>query len=360
MTTSPAFETSNKDGILVAGVTDSSYGFSSARINNKQLGSSRLSVNNLYRQPDVNFNFSYYLQVPFLNEKKMDFSVGGGGGSEEYFINGITGKDYNFLYMITPEQGDDAMVFYRDPDPLPNPDFTNYETVKIGNAFIQDYSVNFSVGDVPVVSVGFLASNIGYQTLASNIVDSPAINLTGGNSNNVGQIDLSTLIDRDDAGIDDRDTPQVIKPSEIELLMQDIQFGGQSLSGVHFVQSLDLNLALERASLYGLGNNYPYDRKLQFPARGTVSINSLVSGIDDGQSLFLDSMNTGEDKKYNFTVVFKNHRTAGTSGWFKITEAKLDSFNYSMSVNNLMNFSSEFSFEAGENFGLQCGYNLPT
>jgi hypothetical protein len=107
---------------------------------------------------------------------------------------------------------------------------------------------------------------------------------------------------------------------------------------------LDLDLA--RTDLYGLGSNYVYDRKLEFPANGQVQISCLVSGIDSGN---FNSMLTGENN-YSLEVSFTDIVKLNT-GFYKIEGAKLDSVNYAMQVNGEMSFNAAFSFQANETGG---------
>jgi hypothetical protein len=116
---------------------------------------------------------------------------------------------------------------------------------------------------------------------------------------------------------------------------------------------MDLDLA--RVPLYGLGSDYVYDRKLEYPIRGSLSVSSLVSGFDAGQASGILKNESG----YYFEIEFTD-KTRDYSGKFIIEDAKLESYSYSMAVNQSMSFDASFSFEVNENKGFKIsGYNIP-
>jgi hypothetical protein len=75
-------------------------------------------------------------------------------------------------------------------------------------------------------------------------------------------------------------------------------------------------------------------------------MNALVSGFASG---FLSGMLYNENK-YNFNLAFSDSLNSAT-GYYKIKNAKLDSFNYSIPLNNNMSFSAQFSVEITDSNG---------
>ena len=112
------------------------------------------------------------------------------------------------------------------------------------------------------------------------------------------------------------------------------------------LQSFSLDIDLARTSLYGLGSNYVYDRKLEYPINGQAQISCLVSGISSGN---FQSILTGESG-YSLEIAFCDYNKSNT-GFYKIENAKLDSVNYSLKINDIMQFNAAFSFEINDASG---------
>ena len=53
----------------------------------------------------------------------------------------------------------------------------------------------------------------------------------------------------------------------------------------------------------------------------------------------------------DFDIVFSHPGVALATGFYKFKQAKLENFNYSMQVNNIMNFSASFSTEVANDAG---------
>ena len=343
-TESPAFSTGNQTGVLYAGVVGSSFDFNVERQTAKQIGSQELSYNTMVRQPDISFS-TQYIFLPFmLNEQIFGLSS---DPSAPYALSALEDNSVNFCYVNHPDEGFDAIDEYLEA----SPDFSGYEAISIGNAYLTNYSVNYDVGSLPVANASFVASNIKYETITGQQIESPAINLQSGNNNDVGNIVFSGF-----DNIPNKADFSVVRPDLIDLSLQNLQVGGQNLSGYHFVQGVDMSIDFERTSLYGFGSDYVYNRKLKYPAKGTISVSSLVSGFDEGQASGILANESG----YNFDIFFEDY-TQTYSGKFIIEDARLNGYSYSMSVNGEMSFDASFDFEITQNKGLKIsGHNVST
>jgi hypothetical protein len=78
-----------------------------------------------------------------------------------------------------------------------------------------------------------------------------------------------------------------------------------------------------------------------------------VSGINSGN---FQSILTGE-VGYSLEIAFKNQNKFNT-GFFKIENAKLDSINYSIQINNAMQFNASLSFQANDTGGFLMKRNV--
>lgn len=341
---SPAFQTGNPSGVLVAGVSSSSFSFSAQRERGSQVGSQEYIVNDVIRHPNVNFSVNYYLTSKFLNEKFLGLQTN--SADPRYSFSGFgDDQSYNFTYLVDPTENRDALEEYKEDE---SGDWSGWTVLFIGSAFLSSYEVGFTVGSIPEVSLNFDCSNISYQLSTGSGMRSPAINLESGNNDNVGYIDFKKLADRNQSGAYDRSSPNVSVPGNVSLSLQNKQMGGQALSGNHSIQSLNLSLTIPREEAYRFGSDYVADRSIQYPIQGTLNLESLVSGFQEGDITgMLDS-----ETRYDLGIGFTDHKETHY-GEFVIEDAVIDSFQYSMIASDLMQMNASFSFGVGQNHGLK-------
>ena len=333
-----AFYTTEITGSIVSAVQSSAFDVSLDHIAPKQVGSSRLAFNSLNRQPDVRLQFSYYQNYPYFNEgfiNLVDLNNATVTGMDEVpsigALSGLENASRNFYILTRPDQGFDAFSGFIEGG---SPSFTGYQCASIGNCYLTDYSLSYSVGQLATVSVGFLGSNMQYEEVTGQILSSPAINLDSGNAEEVGHLTFDGIREFDQ-------TPIIMNPASTgsSVTLQNFQVGGQALSGNHALQSVDLNINIPRVASYGLGSDYVYNRKMQLPVRGTLNASSLVSGFSAG----VLSGVLGSESDYDFDLVLEG--SGGKNISYKIEDAKLQSYSYAMDVNGTMSLDTSFSFE---------------
>ena len=117
------------------------------------------------------------------------------------------------------------------------------------------------------------------------------------------------------------------------------------------VQSVSINIPINRNDLYGLGSQYVYDRRAEYPILGTLDISAVattpLSGVTD--KIF------SHDDAYQMEIRFntadasaaKTHTISA-----KIQDAKIESQSISQSVGSEMTFDATFSFECNTEKGL--------
>tara|TARA_R110002051_G_scaffold312956_1_gene388587 strand:- start:1537 stop:2619 length:1083 start_codon:yes stop_codon:yes gene_type:complete len=332
-----AFSTGSLPLVLYGTVQNADYSVEFGRQNLKQIGSQNLAGDTFFRQPNVNLNISYIPEPRFFNETQGGFlSV----NPTVRFVNMFSGdleSSTNFYFLNTPDQEDDAFnTITIGGSPI---DLAGFDTIAFGNCFPTSYSLQYSVGQLPTVSTSYLCSNVIVELLTGSTMNLPSINLESGNNRNVGMCSFEFT-----SGIKD---PRIVNPNSAgsSITLENLQVGGQNLSGTHFIQSVNMAVSLDRVSDYGLGSDFAYGRKAQMPANGSFSVSSLVSGLDAG----LLSGVLYNDSSYQFELVLDSN---GTKMIYQIQDAHLDSFNYSMPVNGFMSYNASFSFPITEERGL--------
>jgi hypothetical protein len=356
---SPSWTTTEDTGRLLSLVQSYDFSITNDRQKIKQIGNKSYSINDIIKSPEVALNMSYYL-TPYINNELL-FGFAGSSNSYVPSISGIKDKNQNIYLIIDNENDRDGLYQPRRIDPL-NIDFSGYSVMSFGNCYLNKYSLSFDLNGVPVVNVGLLASNVRFEELKTNKVSIPAINSISGNNSGSGFLDLSKFyltltsgfVSGDKEGRSEYNPPVAISNAS-DFYLQNFQVGGVSLSDSAnpILQSMSLDLDIQRSSMYGLGSNYVYDRKLQYPVNGQLQFSCLVSGINSGN---FQSILTGE-VGYSLEIAFKNQNKFNT-GFFKIENAKLDSINYSIQINNAMQFNASLSFQANDTGGFLMKRNV--
>lgn len=342
----PAYTTANRTGDAMSGaymsaVQNISVGFSQQRQKSKQIGSQALAVNDLTRMPDVDLSISYYYTPAMFNENLLGLTDANPSYDGTGFFNGYTNEDQNFYIVNHENQGSDMVsngVSHIS-------DFTTSseaEVVSIGNAFLTNYSLGFSIGSLPVVSTSYKCSNITVEKGDFTGVENPAINLRFGNNDNVGYVNLE---DAKVSGFDyysslNRFQPPLCSPTDVNVTLQNLQIGGVPISGDAHLQSFSFDIPINRVDLFGLGSDYPYGRKVQYPITSSVNLEFLVSGFATGEIASLISSESG----YNFDIQVMDTGEE-YQNTFSFEDLKLESSSYQMGVNGQMTYSLGFSFE---------------
>lgn len=340
-----AFSTTNLDLNLFTTVQGAHYNVPFGRSPLKQLGSQVSTTQDLMREPDVELSLTYYPEPTFSNELNGGLLKTFPTANYVHSLSGVKGFSTNFYVLNAPDQADDALQKLTFDEELNN--LNNWDATVFGNCYLTNYQLRYGVRELPLVSMDFICSNMQFETLTGTDMQSPAVNLENGNATG-GRC----LFQFDGAIVD----PPIVNPNSTgsSVTLENLQVGGQSLADKqfgkvqHFIQSLDLSVSMDRASIYGLGNNFAYDRKLELPARGIFNVSSLVSGV--GQTTgSITGLLTG-DSSYQFDLVLEG---SGKTMKYQIQGAKLDSINYGMPVNGMLSYDASFNFEVTESYGLR-------
>jgi hypothetical protein len=334
-------------------VQNCNFSLSNNRQNLKQIGNQKHAVSDLVRAPNVDLSFDYYLSPYLNNELLMGFN--GEYPFELPALPNIKNKNNNFYILIDTEDSDDG---FDEVKKLPTSGIYNhYSIMSFGNAYLKSYSVDFKVGQIPTVSVSYSCSNMKYENInLNNSINIPSLTYSGQDS---GILDLQDLyyslpsgyISGDLNNKTSYDVP-VVNVNNSNFILSNLQVGGVPLftGSYPLLQSFGLSLDFNRVDLYGLGNNYVYNRKAQFPINAQIKIDALVSGINSGVISGL----IYNESEYNLGVQFTDSKNSAT-GFYNFKNANLENYNYSMPVNNMMTFSASFAVQITEVDGFFMG-----
>lgn len=347
----PAWNTGMETGRILPLIQDSSLALTTNRVPTKQVGSQQYSSNQVFSAPDVEFAFGYFLSPYLPDEIMMGFNAPTNAGTASVF-NGFDDISNNLYMLVSPNEGEDAF----DEGQKAAPDFSGFGVVSMGNMYLTDYSVAFSIGAIPKVTAQYIGSNIKTELLTGNYIEIPAINLASGNNVGAGQINLTGDQNMFDyiieAGGQTILTPKVAIPHASVFTLENLQVGGVPLSAPDspILQSFNANISIPRSPSYGFGSNYVFDRKIAYPIQSQISLTAIMSGVDESSLATFMSQETG----YAFDIAFSNKELT-TTGTFQFSNAKLESFNHSLAIGGRMEFSASFSVEVTETTGFSAG-----
>lgn len=217
----------------------------------------------------VNFSFEY-LPTCGLVEYLLNFNVVPEGAKAEHSFLTRHYGDQNFFLVLRSDRALDMSDLNSDKD------YFGHYVLGIGNAFVTSYSVSASVGAPAVASVSCQASNITLDEYkGDNYI--PAIHLWDGKYKQEHKYSFEL-----DA-MDNVYKNNSVLPNHIDLSIDDLNVGGHILSKENAnAVGFSIDIDLSRRNLYGMGSMYPYDRKLDLPARGTLSLDIIDKSPQTG------------------------------------------------------------------------------
>ena len=344
--TTVAFSTANQSLKLYLMSQNFNYSVSFPTERSKQLGAENPVFQEIFSQPDVNLTISHIPEPNFSNEvlgRFIDSTSNWTSQFKNMFDVADANSATNLYVLVGDDQGEDFLdkiEFYSSLN------LNGDSALAFGNCYPTSYRLSYGVGTMPVVSTSYMCSNMVFDPLTGTSMEMPAINLTEGNNNNVGRSLFTFAANLTSAALDK--SPAIINPtdSNSSVTLENLQIGGQNISGIHYIQSVDMSVNLPRVSSYGLGNDYAYNRKPQFPAQGSFNVSSLVSGMDSGSITGVLANN--ED--YSFQLILAS---GSQKMIYEIEGAKLQSVNYEMPLNDLMRFNASFDFTVTKDKGLR-------
>lgn len=305
LTDAPAYKERGSQYTDLIRVQSMDYGFTHQALDIKAIGSDKLVTRNgqspVVRAPDVNCNIEY-LFAEGQNEIGAGLHVGKDGSVLKNFFDSTTTDDINILVVASSEDENRELNFLTSES-----DFENYNVIGIGNAYLTSYSYNAAVGQFPTSSLSYAGSNMKYDVYSSSARPTlPAIKpgINNIESSEEVYIDRSQMRDvshdREGDGhvFDEHHDPEIstTKPGDIKVTITKNSGarGGAKLDEIHAaIQSLSVDLPINRQDIYGMGSNYVFNRKLKLPIIGSLSVDMIVRGYEpDAVDSFLTEADT--------------------------------------------------------------------
>ena len=325
-------------------VQSANYNFNIARQDINQFGELARIDSIVLESPTVSLDFSYYL-VDGANEAALGFYVPTGSSqTQSQFPSGQlgTGDGQNF-YIVTTTEGSDLNA------ETGTSALSGKSVIGIGNAYLTDYTVDLSVGNIPTVSVSMEGVNMNAFTLGSGNSGSnsnASINQESGTRSNLPVV-LANPNSYTGSSI-----TSALRPGDVTVSFG--SFSGQTgaggftilggTSGLH-IQSASLSLPLGRTPIERLGSKFAYARTVDFPVNSTLTINGIQNDL--GTGTLTDLLDNNPKSDIIITINKPGQTPAVPAVRYTVKRAQLDSVSYSSSIGANKTVDLTFSTQIG-------------
>jgi hypothetical protein len=287
-------------------------------------------------------SFDYYL-TDGENEAHLGFEVKNsitGDAPRVQAVSGFLTEDPRFkernIFVATVGEGNDAF----DSDSWVSSG--DIDVVGFGNAFITEYSVNLSVGEIPSATVSFDCGNVQFYTGAYSGLANPSIQPSNGSRADAGTLKLP-VPDTGNSNVD------VLRDGQITIDLAAntaLGIGGVDLATLH-PQSVTISVPLAREILNELGSPLPYARVLTFPIETTVAISAITANQKQGSVAALLTGCAGQEKR-DIKITLRDRCDNTTSRLvYILKDAILDSQNFSQDLDGNETVDLQFSAQIG-------------
>lgn len=325
-------------------VQSANYSLNVSRQDVNQFGQLARIDSLILESPTVSFDTSYYLSDGF-NEMALGFK--NGASLDKGFISGqikAEDSDRNYYILSTPE-GVDA----NSPRGATASVNSDISVIGIGNAFITDYTLDASVGDLPTVSISAEGTNMvgNADVTATNGSDYSSIVGAG-----INPADGTALTSQADIALPEATAgtgssiPNALRPGDISVTLSDASAKSIVIldgAGKSHVQSISISIPMSRTPIDRLGSKFSFARVVDFPITPTLSISAVVSEIQDRA---LTSLVSSDGFISSVQIEFKDQAST-VAAVYKLTNVKLDSESFSSSIGPNKTVDLGFSLTIG-------------
>jgi hypothetical protein len=332
------------------------YSIQQPRSNAQGFGQKQNIFRGISGPPEVTFNFSY-IPDGVTNENRLDFNVNHFSGSNTPMFSGLCTNsgllnDRDFYLVINKNDDDlfsenatltNSLINPTNVTQIINSNSQNYGFLHFQNSYLNEYSFNVSLGNLPVVNQSYVADNIVFYTSGSGVKHT-SLDLRSG----INQVNNDTII-----------IPKGLNYNQTAISGQNILLPGDAsitfytnnTTGVLFyndiIQSIDYSLSFNRKPYRAINYKFPLLRKMEFPINGKLNTSFIVK--EDLQGSFFNTLNRDDD--YNVVVDFSNSRKGVNKTKFTFSGCKFTNINYDSSIGSNKTATLSFDFDLDPDFG---------
>ena len=332
------------------------YSIQQPRLNAQGFGQKQNIFQGINGPPEVSFNFSY-IPDGVTNENRLNFNVNHFSGNNAPMFSGLCTNsgllnDRDFYLVINKDDNDlfsenatltNSLINPSNVTQVINSNSQNYGLLHFQNSYLNEYSFNVSLGNLPTVNQSYIADNIVFYNSGSG-VKYTLLDLKSG----INQVNNDTVI-----------IPKALNYNQTAISGQNILLPGDAsvtfytnnTTGVLFytdiIQSLDYSLSFNRKSYRAINYKFPLLRKMEFPINGKLNTSFIVEENLVGS--FFDTLNRDED--YNIVVNFNNRKIGVDQTKLIFSGCKFTNINYDSSIGSNKTATLSFDFDLDPDFG---------
>lgn len=306
--------------------------------------------------PEVSFNFSY-IPDGVTNENRLDFNVNHFSGTYLPMFSGLCSNNISLndrdFYLVVNKNNNDifsdnatfnnSIVNPTNQTQIIDSNAKNYDLIHFQNCYLNEYSFNVSVGNLPQVSQNYVADNITYYISGSGIRYAYLDLKSGNNIYNNETIIVPKSLNYNQTSISGQN---ILLPGDAN-----VSFFTNNTTEVLFyndtIQSLDFNLNFNRKAYRSINYKLPLLRKIEFPVNGVLNTSFVIDQTLSGS--FLDTLNRDDD--YNIIVNFNPSKVGVDRTRFIFSGCKFNNITYDSSVGSNKTASLSFNFDLDPDFG---------
>ena len=250
-------------------------------------------------------------------------------------------------FFINDDDYDEEILIGWNDEHLPENQTSFGQFLSFGNCFLNNISISQSVNGLMQSQYSFTASNVqaeevnphdvGFNSLLYTGVSVPSIDLTGAQTQN-----LTTSI----SGVGEyysNSSDRVVPHYSTDITISGSNSVGNFLIKSDSIQNFDLNLPINRKTIYSLGKKHPVARKALFPIESTFNFSNRVSNfeVNGDRANLKDFLNSDE----SYTLTISSQDNGENDFNFQISDAKLISQNHNSAIGSDIVADLGFSFE---------------
>jgi hypothetical protein len=178
------------------------YSIQQPRLNAQGFGQKQNIFRGISGPPEVTFNFSY-IPDGVTNENRLNFNVNHFSGSSAPMFSGLCTNsgllnDRDFYLVINKNDNDlfsenatltNSLINPTNVTQIINSNSKNYGLLHFQNCYLNEYSFDVSLGNLPIVNQSYVADNIVFYTSGSG-VKYTSLDLRSG----INQVNNDTII----------------------------------------------------------------------------------------------------------------------------------------------------------------------
>ena len=319
-------------------------------VSQKSIGKS-LNDKILFVNPDLNINLSYIQRIDFFNEFLLGFSTSSFDDGKSIIYNYVEdGFNRN------------AFILFRDLIDVNKSDLlldiiaSGYSTNLIGvyfeKIFLNSYSFSYSYGSLPIVNVSLSAEKLKISKLEKKILDTQTHILSDTTRYPLSQSaaeDLRIQTNENSGKNIIYLLDGISLENQISSLQGPISNIDSFLSGNINSFNLSIDLARNRFLFFEKGNE-TFFREFLLPCVGSIQFSGKTASFTEksledfvkNNSKFSLKLKIGKE---NFNPDFEDYTEV------TISNITLENFSYEISVNGMLTYSIQCSFEINETTG---------